>query len=321
MAIPFYRLMRAAVVFAAMILMTGGCDRQRPSGVRKPVIAASIFPVANLVQQLTGDWADLATLLPASQSPHDAELPPDQLRLLARADAVVVVGLGLDPWAEKAVAALGDTHQSVIRFGDLIAGATASGDSARHEIAGASAPKNNHLWLDPVLTIKFVEGLSTQLKGRYPEHADAIAAATKRLTADLHRIDQEYAVQLAAVPEKRLITYHNAFDLIAERYGLQIVVRLTDIESSPGGEVTPDRIREAIEAIQKYKLKTLYAEPEFPDQVIARLHEETGAEVLTLDPQGNPSVAGFRTYQEMMRSNLATLVKGQGGSLPSSQIK
>jgi zinc transport system substrate-binding protein len=234
---------------------------------------------------------------------------------------VVVVGLGLDPWADKAVAALGDQRQSVIRFSDLIADAAKGSGSAAVEIAAPREPKNNHLWLDPVLTIRFVEALSAQLKKRYPEHAASIATATERLTADLHRIDREYAEQLARVPEKRLITYHNAFDLIAERYGLEIVVRLTDIELTPGGEVTSDRIREAIEAIHKYHLKTLYAEPEFPDQVIARLRDETGADVLVLDPQGNPAVAGYRTYQEMMRTNLATLVKGQGGKPDSSPMK
>ena len=103
--------------------------------------------------------------------------------------------------------------------------------------------------------------------------------------------------------------------------GLEIVVRLTDIELTPGGEVTSDRIREAIEAIHNYHLKTLYAEPEFPDQVIARLRDETGADVLLLDPQGNPAVAGYRTYQEMMRTNLFTLVKGQGGKPDSSPRK
>ena len=68
----------------------------------KPVIAVSIFPVASLVEQLTDGWAEVVTLLPASASPHDAECTPDQLRLVARADLLVVVGAGLDPWAEKA---------------------------------------------------------------------------------------------------------------------------------------------------------------------------------------------------------------------------
>ena len=314
-------LFAVGLLFTAMILCSGGCDRGGQAGHRKPVIVASIFPVANLVEQMTGDWAEVASLLPASQSPHDAELPPDQYRLLARADCVVVVGLGLDPWADKAVAALGDQRQSVFRFSDLIAGSAKNSGSAAGETGAPGAPKNNHLWLDPVLTIRFVEALSARLKKRYPDHAASIATATERLTADLHPIDREYAEQLARVPEKRLITYHNAFDLIAERYGLEIVVRLTDIELTPGGEVTSDRLREAIDAIHKYHLKTLYAEPEFPDQVIARLREETHAEVLLLDPQGNPAVPGYRTYQEMMRSNLATLVKGQGGKPASSPMK
>jgi zinc transport system substrate-binding protein len=315
------RWLMIVLLFVGMVAGSEGCDRSEQSGRHKPVVVASIFPIANLVAQLTNDWADVESLLPSSQSPHDAELPPDQLRLLARADLVVVVGLGLDPWAEKAVAALGDQSLSVIRFCDLIAGAATNSSSTFGERTARIEPKNNHLWLDPVLTIQFVDALSAQFKKRFPEHADSIAAAAERLTADLHRIDHEYTEQLAAVPEKRLITFHNAFDLIAERYGLDVVVRLTDVELTPGGEVLPDRILDAIDAIRKFKFKSLYAEPEFPDQVIARLHEETGAEILTLDPQGNPAVAGYRTYQQMMRTNLATLVKGQGGKPASSQMK
>jgi zinc transport system substrate-binding protein len=308
-----YCLLKAWVCVAVLLAAAGGCDRHSAASGGKPVIVASIFPVANLVEQLTGDWADVVSLLPASESPHHAELTPDQLRRLAHADFVVVVGMGLDPWAEKGVEALGAEQLRVVRFADLIGSGESAKSSAPGDGGHPPAASNNHLWLDPVLTSKFVQAFSEQLKQRYPDHAAAIASAAERLLGDLHRLDREYAEQLAAVPERRLITFHNAFDLIAERYGLEIVVRLTDIELSPGGEVTPERIREALEAIKKYKLKVLYAEPEFPDQVIARLHEETKADVLQLDPQGNPAVEGYRTYQEMMRSNLRTLVKGQGG--------
>jgi zinc transport system substrate-binding protein len=290
---------------AVFLTAAGGCDRGAPSGsAGKPVIVASIFPLANLTEQLTGDWADVVLLLPASESPHHAELTPDKMTQLSHADFILVVGFGLDPWAEKGIEAADNKQLRVVRFSDLIAdGASPKG----------ATPSNNHLWLDPVLTSKFVQAFAEQLRQHYPDHAATIGAAAERLLSDLHRLDREYADQLTAVPERRLITFHNAFDLITERYGLEIVVRLTDIELSPGGEVTPERIREALEAIRKYKLKVLYAEPEFPDQVIARLHEETGADVLQLDPQGNPAVEGYRTYQEMMRSNLKTLVKGQGG--------
>jgi ABC-type Zn uptake system ZnuABC Zn-binding protein ZnuA len=278
-----------------------GCEHAQTASSGKPVIAASIFPVANLVEQLTGDWAEVVTLLPASASPHNAALNPDQIRAVARAGLVVVVGIGLDPWAEQAAKSVGSPV--VLRFADLI-------DNGAQR---STSKVNNHLWLDPVLTAKFVEELSTRLKQQYPEHAADIQSAADRLLADLRQLDHEYAEQLSGVPNKDLITFHNAFDLIAERYHLNILVRLTDIEISPGGEVTPDKIREALGAISKYKLKVLYAETEFPDQVIRRLRDETGGrvDVLLLDPQGNPAVEGYRTYQQMMRSNLKTLVKGQ----------
>jgi ABC-type Zn uptake system ZnuABC Zn-binding protein ZnuA len=288
---------------ALFLVAAGGCARAREASRGKPVIAVSIFPLASLVEQLTGDWAEVVTLLPASASPHNPSFTPDQLRAVARADVLIVVGMGLDPWAEKAATAA--ESPPVLRFSDLIGG----------EANKSDPPRNNHLWLDPVLTIEFVEALSARLKERYPDHAAGIQSAAERLLADLRRLDREYAEQFAAVPRKDLITFHNAFDLIAERYHLNILVRLTDIETSPGGEVTPDKIREALEAITKFKLKVLYAETEFPDQAIRRLRDETADEtsvdVLLLDPQGNPAVEGYRTYQQMMRSNLKTLVKGQ----------
>jgi len=280
------------------------------SAPQKPVVAVSIFPVASLVDQLTGDWAEVVTLLPPGTSPHSAGMSADQVRTVSRAKLLVVVGTGLDPWAEKAAVASGDKAPPILRFADLIAGAT-SGSGA--------PPANNHLWLDPVLAKQFVSALAVKLEEQFPEHAAATRAAAERLASDLVKLDQEYREQLAAVPQKELITFHNAFDLIAERYGLKILVRLTDIELSPGAEVTPDKFREAIDAVRKYHLKTLYCEPEFPDQAIRALQRETGAEVLTLDPEGSPAVIGFRTYQELMRKNLQTLVRGQSphpGPLP-----
>lgn len=298
------------ILVSAVCSALAGCGPSAAESPHKPVIVASIFPVANLVEQLTGDWAEVVSLLPASESPHHAELMPDQIRLLARADLLFIVGAGLDPWADKAVEAADSKNLRVLRFDKMIGVSEIGGKSTPKDSQSHSLP-NNHLWLDPVKASRFVQAAAEQLKQRYPEHAASIVGAAERLVADIGRIDRQYAEQLAKVPERRLITFHNAFDLIAERYGLEIVVRLTDIELSPGGEVTPDRIREALSAIEKYKLKVLYAEPEFPAQVTTRLHDETGVEVLSLDPQGNPAVEGYRTYQEMMRSNLKTLMKGQ----------
>ncbi len=299
------------ILLVAILAAPSGCQTAASETTQKPRIVASIFPVASLLEQLTGDWANVVTLLPASESPHNVELTPDQIRLLTHADILVVVGDGLDPWAEKAAGAADSSELRVLRFSKMI-GIAEIGSKPAVSSASAVNSANKHLWLDPVRASRFVQAAAERLKEIYPQHAASIAESAERLTKDLAAIDREYAEQLAKVRERRLITFHNAFDLIAERYHLEIVVRLTDIELTPGGEVTPDRLREALDAITRYKLKVLYAEPEFPDQVVRRLRDETGGvQVLTLDPQGNPAVEGYRTYQEMMRSNLRALVKGQ----------
>jgi zinc transport system substrate-binding protein len=189
-----------------------------------------------------------------------------------------------------------------VRFADLV------GHQA--DDASKTAP-NNHLWLDPVLAQQFVAAMVEPLAKRFPTHKDQIRAAADNLSVDLKRLDAEYRDDLAKLSTRELITFHNAFDLIARRYHLKIVARLTDIEVSPGGEVTPHNFVAAIQAIQQYHLAVIYGEPEFSDDVLAVIRRETGVEVLQLDPLGGPQQPGYRSYQEMMRSNLATLVKGQ----------
>src|SRR6266404_3311839 len=99
-----WHLVRYGVLSGTLALSlaaAAGCDRSHEASGGKPVIAVSIFPLASLVEQLTGDWAEVVTLLPASASPHNPSFTPDQVRAVARADILIVVGMGLDPWAEK----------------------------------------------------------------------------------------------------------------------------------------------------------------------------------------------------------------------------
>ena len=207
-----------------------------------------------------------------------------------------------------------------MRFADLVSGELKSEEAASNGAGKTSADAhngpNNHLWLDPVLAQQFVAALVEPLVQKFPARQNKIRAAAARLTADLQRLDREYRDGLAKVPNRELITFHNAFDRIADRYHLEIVARLTDIEVSPGGEVTPDHFLAAIEAIRNYHLHVIYGEPEFSAETLAVIRRETGVEVLQLDPLGGPQQPGYKTYQEMMRSNLAILIQGQSGVLP-----
>lgn len=241
---------------------------------RKLNIVASIHPVASLLRELTGDDANVFTMLPQGGSPHGFEITPDVMRKLGEADVVIIVGLSLDPWAEKAAKNSGKRGYELLKFSDLV-----------------EAHKN---------------GKASGLVGDHP-----VITRAKSVIDKLDALHAKYQSALAAVKTKELITFHNAFDLLAARYGLKVVAHLTEMDLPTGAEVTPTHLREARDAVKKYQLKTLYAEPAYPDTALLAIAEATGVKVLRLDDLGGEDREGYRTYFEMMESNLKVLMEGQ----------
>lgn len=290
------------------LLMLAGCGgdsggdtpRLVPSGTSGGVVA-SIFPLGSLAQQIVGPGVKVTVLVPPGREPHDYVLTPSATLALASAKAVVLVGRNLDRRIVEAASRVAPQAKQyamdrLIPADDL-----------------ASIPSRNpHLWMDPVLAAAFVAKLGPALAKQFPDDAATIAANTKALLGQLHALDRAYHDDLAAVPTKQLVTFHNAYDLLAKRYGLKVVAHLMPMLTSEGSEVTPQRLVRAIAAVRQYRLKVLYAESEFSQSAIDAVQRQTGAKVLTLDPLGEPGRKGYDSYQAMMRSNLAILVKGQG---------
>lgn len=301
----------------------------------EPKLVATIWPLASLAKQIVGDTGTVEVLLGAGVTEHADSLTPDRLRLVNDTGVLLSVGMGLDPVARTAQNAAREVRTVV--FADLVGkGGDASHDHGHahghdHDVPAKpqaaedahdhhghhhhdhSGP-NPHLWLDPLTTVDYVKALAAQLGQLYPAHAETFTKNAAALVAEIEAIDKEYAPKLAALPKKQLVTFHNAFDPLAEHYGLEVVAHLTEIELSVGGEVSPRQLAQAIEAIRTHDLKVIYAEPQFPDVAVRALQGETGVQVLILDPLGAATTPGYETYQAALRSNLDTLIKGQ--SLP-----
>lgn len=340
-----------------------GCGRSEPGDAgatpAKPVVVASLYPLGDLAAKLVEPWAEVHTFLPPGASEHAFEPTPDQLRLVARADAVVVVGMNLDTVVEAAARAHGKPGVRLIRFADLVSpdaptpataasnaatqpeeGNSTRGEGFSHDAFPASDAQtgsadkdeadtpgerhhdhdhdhrgpNPHLWLDPVLADRFIAGLAPRLEPLVEGNATALHTRTLLLRQNLLALHREYQGRLARLPRRQLVTFHNAFDLLAARYGLEVVTHLAEPELTPGGGVTARRMGEVRDAVRGYGLRVLYREPQFPEAALEAIRAQTGVRVLKLDPLGHPKIPGYNGYFEMMRSNLDALVEGQ--SLP-----
>jgi len=122
-------------------------------------------------------------------------------------------------------------------------------------------------------------------------------------------LDGDFAAALRTCKSKKLVTSHAAFAYLADRFGLQQVA-ISGL--SPEAEPDPARLAAISDYVKANKVTTIYTETLVSPALAETLAKETGASTAVLDPlEGlNDSTPGAN-YLSVMRTNLATLEKGQ----------
>src|SRR5258706_6113295 len=65
-------------------------------------VLTSLLPVYCFTANVAGELAEVENLLPANVEPHDYQFSRKDLQKLTHADLIIVNGLGLEGWLEKA---------------------------------------------------------------------------------------------------------------------------------------------------------------------------------------------------------------------------
>ena len=323
------RTIRLGLLGIVLVALAGCGQSTEPSAGRvnqaKPVIVVSIPPLASLIEPLVSPWGQVHCLLPVGSEPHDFQPTAYQMNAAADAKLLVVVGRRLDDWAVKATRRANGQHVAppLIRFADALSPASPNTTGSPSDVAASSHDHgshedialslNPHLWLDPVYCRQLLDYLLPALEKLAPDQTarDHTRQAKAQMDTQLDQLDQTYRSALSQVRRKDLVTFHNAFDLLANRYGLHVAAHLIDIDLASDGQATSDDLIKLIQTIRQLKISVIYSEPQFPDQAVGVIARETGVQVLKLDPLGGPGLPGYNTYFEMMASNLKILQQGQ----------
>ena len=94
------------LVLASLPLVAAcGEDESDPAGSvassgDRPVVVATTTQAADLARNVAGEGADVTSLLAPNADPHEYELRPRDVEVLADASVVVRSGADLDEWLE-----------------------------------------------------------------------------------------------------------------------------------------------------------------------------------------------------------------------------
>jgi len=291
-------LLTVLLLLVAVTFFLGGCSGTPTSNADRIKVAVSIAPLADLAQQVGGEHVTVTTLVPAAASPHTYEPTPAQVKEVADADVLALIGLGFEFWAEDVIESAANPDLMVVRTSEGIEVIRDEHEHEEHEIG------NPHVWLNPRNAMVQVRHLGDALIEADPAHQTEYEANTETYLAQLEALDEEIANQVATWSQREFIAFHPSWAYFAQRYGLR---QAAVVERTPGREPSPAELAEIIETARRIGARASFAEPQFSSKAAETIAAESGAQVLFLNPLGGSE--GPTSYLEMMRYNVAQMGK------------
>lgn len=278
----------AGAAIAALVL--AGCGDDSGTGSGAETVVATTPVVADIARNVAGEEANVVTLLDANTDPHDYEPRPDDIQALAEADLVVASGGDLDEWIADAIEDSGSGAELL-----------ALAESVPHQVE-TGEELDPHWWHDPRNAVAAAQAIASRL-GSDP------SGFTQQIT----ELDREIERCIREIPanERKIVTDHDAFAYLAERYDVEIVgtvIPALTTEAQPSaGELA--RLRETIE---REGVRAVFPESSLSGDLAEAIAEETGATAdyeLYGDSLG-PSGSAGDTYLGMLTANADALVRG-----------
>ena len=285
-------------LLASLCLLLTGCGGTNTAGGGKDGsfhIVTSFYPMyvatLNITQGVDGVTVTNMTK-PQTGCLHDYQLMTEDMKTLEKADAFVINGAGMESFLDKVV-----EQQKNLKIIDASKGI---------ELLKDGDEENPHVWLSVTDAILQVKNIAEQLKAADPKHADAYEKNTAAYIKKLEALKAEMHAELDTVPNKDIVTFHEAFPYFAKEFGLNII---SVVEREPGTEPTPAELQATIEQVKKLPVKVLFTEPQYSPSAAETIARETGAKIYTLDPivTGEANDQAINAYIDTMKKNMETL--------------
>jgi zinc transport system substrate-binding protein len=279
----FILILILALTVPGLAVGCGGSDGHSSS---RETVVASFYPLAFAAEQVGGEAVSVENLTPPGAEPHDLEVSPSDVGKIKSADLVLLLGHGFQPQLEDAAGSGPDVVALL--------------DTPALDLHPDGDP---HVWLDPIRYMKIVDRIGVVLRR---------AAAVSRLLARLRKLDKDYRRGLAECARRDIVTSHEAFAYLAERYGLnQIAVTGLNPEAEP----TPQALQQTVDVVRASDATTVYFERLVSPRLAETVARETGTKTAVLDPiEGLTDTERKQgdDYFTLMRANLHALQTGLG---------
>jgi zinc/manganese transport system substrate-binding protein len=295
-------ILSLAAVWAALSGPAASAEKLR--------VVTSTTDLKALTEAVTGDLADVEAMARPNQNPHDTEVRPSLMVKVRRADAMIVNGLDLDPWAD--LVAQGANNANVIP------GAPGRIDASRG-ILVLEVPKtrvdrsmgdvhpagNPHYTLDPGMAPAVTQNILEGLARIAPQHRAAFERNRHQFLAKVDEAMGRWNKMLEPYKGSPVVVNHALWIYLLSRFGL---VQVGTVEERPGIPATANHIVKLVNLMKEDRVKAVIAEPWSDFKLVERIAQDAGAKAAILAATVG-SVKGTDTFIEAVDFNVRTLAQ------------
>jgi zinc/manganese transport system substrate-binding protein/manganese/iron transport system substrate-binding protein len=288
------RVLAVGICGVALALVVGACSSggSSPSVGEGLNVVTTTTVIADIVQNVGGDRVSVESIIPAGVGPEDYEPRPDDARKLAEARLIVKNGVGLDDFLDKLLDANADATP-LLTLADGIPAITIDGEP------------NPHFWLDPTLVRDhYLPAIAAKLSEIDPAGKATFEANAAAYAKRLDELDAALTAEVGTIPapNRKLVTFHDAFPYFARHYGFELVgVVLQNV----GQEPTAADLADLVAVVRAAGVRAVFSEAQFSPKLAQTLADEAGIErVVTTLYTDALGPAPADTYLGMMSWNV-----------------
>ncbi|WP_156288486.1 metal ABC transporter solute-binding protein, Zn/Mn family [Oceanobacillus salinisoli] len=304
-------------------------------------IYTTVYPIEYAIGRISGGSIMVESVYPPGVDEHSYEPTSKDMTDIAKSDAFIYIGAGLEPFAETAAETLSSQNLTVIELGqyeelfhadDSVKPEQESdehneNEEADHEDEHEShehdeetshddedehddhnhGDQDPHIWIDPLRMLEMSEIIKEELVKLNPESESLYNENFEELKEDLVALDEEFTETLQEKSNKRLLVAHAAYGYWEERYGIEQIA-INGLSSS--SEPSQKELTEIIDQARKYELDYVIFEQNTSSRLTEVIQDEIGAESATihnLSVLTDEDIANNEDYLSLMKKNLETL--------------
>lgn len=300
------------ILVLCFLLLTGG-TMQSHAGESVNIVT-SFYPIYIFAQNILKDVENISLqnlTHPSTGCLHDYQLLAKDMVTLSAADIILINGGGMESFVPMIISqfpevTIVDSSAGIeLLYNEHHLNETGDIEDHQHlEHEHEHGDYNAHIWLDPQNAVLMSLNIAAALKEILPAQSEKITKNTENYINMLNSLDSELAQQLADLPHRDIVTFHEAFSYFAKAYDLHVVAVLA---LEPDENLTPQMLSILVQKVRESGLPPLFTEPQYDDRAAKAVAQETGAAIYELDPVVTGDGA-MDAYETVMRKNAQTLI-------------